>query len=144
MKFFKIVTWVVLLINCIACSSADHKFFNIKSEDVNRVRLHWMKHHYTNEDSDYYSLEEKHIEDFVMDFNDLRPTLTEDFNACYEIVIEYIDNTQEIYKCDGEFLKNPHNDKVYKILLKDNIITKYWGIRKKDFCLKQDKSKSGK
>lgn len=144
MKTFKVLVYVFILVILFSCSSDSHKFFDIKYEDVNKVSLHWKQHHYTNEDSDYYVLEEKNIEPFVTDFNDLRPTLKKDFNSCYEVVFEYIDNTQEVFKCDGELLKNPHNSKVYKILLKENIITKYWGIRKRDFCLKKDKLERGK
>ncbi len=144
MKPFKILIYVVILMGILSCSSGGHKFFDIKLEDVSQVRLHWKQHHYTNEDSDYYPIEEKEIQNFILEFNDLRPTLKNDFNSCYEVVIDYVDHTQEIYKCDGVLLKNPHNNKIYKIVAKENLITKYWGIRKRDFCLKQDKSKSGK
>ena len=124
----------------ISCGNEGKVFFDIKEDEVDKIVLHWEEHHYHNQIADNILLDGSKVAAFVQEFNDVK-SVEDDLDLehnCFQLHIYYWDGLVDKYKFDGHFIKNMQNHNYYVLSDEDNLITKYWGLNERDFCVKVD------
>jgi hypothetical protein len=112
---------------------------HIRPDSVDKIALIQVDHPYIGHRVDSTVLDEKLVGNFLDDFADRREEVTK-FNSCYVIKIYLKDGQIISYRTNGlvfEKFKDESTTATYFKLNKDeNLITKYWGIPKEQFCSK--------
>ena len=122
-----------------SCNNTSTTFFALKTEDVDGIVLHWKEHHYHNDSSDFIKLDQESLEEFIEEFNQFEVNAELHLeNKCYELLINYVDGTTEIFDFDGHRVISRVNGHHYTCIDQENLITKFWNITEKDFCVKHE------
>ena len=109
----------------------------IEKENVNYIELIQVDHPYLGSRVDTRKLNDSLVVDFLFDFADKREYICK-FYSCYVIKI-HLKNGQLIsYRTNGQVFEkfiDKQTKQNYFILNKDfNLVSKYWGIQKENFC----------
>jgi|SRR5712671_2562318 len=128
--------WAAFLLVIIVPSFAGCKKV-ISPESVESITLIQVDHPYIGHRIDSIQLRKELVEDFLNDFADKKEEVLK-FYSCYVIKI-YLKNGKLIsYRTNGnafEKFKDDNTSAVYFKLNKNiNLVTKYWGISKEQFC----------
>ena len=108
----------------------------IMAQDIELIELIEIEHHYVNESLDILLLDDKLQNDFVKDLTNAAPISSRRIFSCHEICIHYKNGEQERFITDGEYMERIKDKTKFSLEMNKNLITKYWGISERDFCLK--------
>jgi len=116
-----------------ACKLTD----KINPDNVESIALIQTTHPYIGGRVDSIKLDDKLIPEFLTDFADKKEEVSK-FYSCYVIKIRLKDGQLISYRTNGqvfEKFKDENTTVTYFKLNKDiNLVTKYWGIPKEQFC----------
>ena len=105
--------------------------------DVHSIELVEVEHHYVNESIDVLLLDGKKKNELITDLTNAEPLLKHRIFSCHELCIHYNDGRQERFITDGEYMERINDKKKFSLEMDENLITKYWGISERDFCIKK-------
>ena len=131
LKFFSLLTLLLLLNGC------KHGPITIEAKDVEKIELIEIEHHYANESLDISLLNDDLKKDFLSDLTNASPISNHRIFTCHEVSIHYKDGTEERFITDGKFMERIKDKKKFALEMEKNLITKYWGISERDFCIKK-------
>lgn len=139
MRQLTIILTTILLISLTACGQTKVKQsdYIINPENVDSVELIQVDHPYIGDRVASKKLDHKLVLDFLSDFENKNEAVYK-FHSCYVIKI-HLKNGQLIsYRTNGQLFekfKDDNTKAIYFKLNKDiNLVTKYWGISKENFC----------
>jgi hypothetical protein len=119
-------------------SACQHPPIKIKEKNVNKIELIEIEHHYANESLDISILYPEFNKELINDLNNAVPISNHRIFSCHELSIHYKNGHEERYITDGKFIERIKDKKKFKLVdLEKNLITKYWGISERDFCIKK-------
>lgn len=130
-KFFYILIAISTLTGC------HHDPINIHNDDVSSIELIEVEHHYLNESIDVLPLQGQSKDKLLSDLIDAEPILNRRIFSCHELSIHYKDGSQERFITDGKYIERIKDKKKFCLDVSENLITKYWGITEKEFCIKR-------
>lgn len=117
----------------VACGRTN----NIRSESVDFIELVQVDHPYLGDRVDIIKLDQKSVDDFLVDFADKKEEVTK-FFSCYVIKIHLKDGQLISYRTNGKVFEKFKDDNTvatfFKLNKDINLVTKYWGIKANNFC----------
>ena len=131
MKFFYVSAIILCLTAC------NHGPIKIKAKNIEKIELIEIEHHYANESLDISELDNNLVLPFIKDLTNATPISSRRIFTCHELCIHYKDGTQERFITDGKFMERIKDKTKFSLDMETNLITKYWGISERDFCIKQ-------
>ena len=96
-KFFYLFTLLLLLNGC------KHGPITIEAQDVEKIELIEIEHHYANESLDISLLNDDLKKDFLSDLTNASPISNHRIFTCHEVSIHYKDGTEERFITDGKY-----------------------------------------
>ena len=130
------IFWFTVLL-CTIYSCKREVDFKIDYEDVDKVELVWVEHHYLNPTQDHYILSDSLTKRFILDFNRVKEIDPPNKTTCFELVLYFRDGRESRYVTNGEMLLNIKTGEYFQFRSRENMITKFWGIPEREFCIKE-------
>ena len=130
-KFFCTVFLSFILLGC------THVALKINAKKVSAIDLVEIEHHYLNESSDVRPISHEVIDNFLHDLSNAEPILNHKIFSCHEVIIHYTNGSEERFITDGKYLERIKDSTKFALEMDKNLITKYWGISEREFCVKR-------
>ena len=130
----KLLYFTVFILTLTGCK---HDPLKIESRTVNEINLIEVAHHYLNESIDVWKLDDKQTPNLLHDLENAHPVRKKRIFTCHEVSITYKNENKERFITDGRFLERISDKTQYELDIDQNLITKYWGISEKEFCVKK-------
>ena len=121
----------------ISFTACNHDPLEIKATDIEKIELIEIEHHYANESLDISVLNSNLQDQFINDLTNATPISSHRIFTCHELCLHYKNGTQERFITDGKIMERIKDKKKFSLDMEKNLITKYWGISERDFCVKQ-------
>ena len=127
-----------VLFVCIASIlfSCKENHLQLSENNVEKIELVWVAHHYHNPEVDYYELNPEVFNEFMDVFNGAEQLSPPVDYTCFEIVVYWKDGGKENYITNGEIIRRVRTGEYFAFNMDYNVITHFWGIPEKDFCVK--------
>jgi hypothetical protein len=130
-KFFYHIFLISIL------SACGHAPINIDSNDVSSIKLIEVQHHYLNETIDILTLKKELESSLLEELQDAEPASNLRIFSCHELCVHYKDGKEERFITDGKYIERINDKTKFRLGVTENLITKYWGISEKEFCIKK-------
>ena len=109
----------------------------IEKNNVDYIELVQVDHPYIGHILDSIKLDESLVADFLKDFAEKKEYICK-FYSCYVIKIHLKDGQLISYRTNGQvlekFIDKNTKENYFKLNSDINLVTKYWGISKENFC----------
>jgi hypothetical protein len=139
MQILKRIILIVLILIVVGCLTILISEI-IYAHSIDKIELVEVDHPYIGKKISSTLLDKSHYFDFVFHFDCRRPELFIKFYSCYVITIHFKNGQIRYFRTNGRVIEIL-NHKVlffgtYRLLGKENIITRYWKIPENEQCKK--------